>query len=62
MSHIIHRSLRAVPRTAVSAQGVWITDAQGHRYLDASGGAAAAAAVREGCRLALRSVQRDGRL
>ncbi len=40
MSHIIHRSLRAVPRTAVSAQGVWITDAQGHRYLDASGGAA----------------------
>ncbi len=40
MSHIIHRSLRAVPRTAVSAQGVWITDAKGHRYLDASGGAA----------------------
>jgi adenosylmethionine-8-amino-7-oxononanoate aminotransferase len=40
MSHIIHRSLRAMPRTAVSAKGVWITDAQGHRYLDASGGAA----------------------
>lgn len=40
MSHIIHRSLRAMPRTAVSAKGVWITDVQGHRYLDASGGAA----------------------
>lgn len=40
MSHIIHRSLRATPPVAVSAQGVWITDASGKRYLDASGGAA----------------------
>ncbi|MGH8788477.1 MAG: aspartate aminotransferase family protein [Cupriavidus necator] len=40
MSHIIHRSLRATPLSAVSAKGVHITDQQGRQYIDASGGAA----------------------
>lgn len=40
MTHIIHRSLHAVPLTAVSAQGAYITDASGKHYLDACGGAA----------------------
>ncbi|MDH0310046.1 aspartate aminotransferase family protein [Klebsiella pasteurii] len=40
MSQIIHRSLRTTPTVAVSAQGAYITDASGHRYLDACGGAA----------------------
>jgi adenosylmethionine-8-amino-7-oxononanoate aminotransferase len=40
MSNVIHRSLRSTPLTAASAQGVTITDSEGRRYLDASGGAA----------------------
>ncbi len=40
MSQIIHRSLRSTPPVAVSAQGAYITDAAGNRYLDACGGAA----------------------
>jgi adenosylmethionine-8-amino-7-oxononanoate aminotransferase len=40
MSQIIHRSLRHTPAVAASAQGVYITDASGKRYLDACGGAA----------------------
>ncbi|MCX8962911.1 aspartate aminotransferase family protein [Erwinia psidii] len=40
MSQIIHRSLRTTPATAVSAEGCYITDASGRRYLDACGGAA----------------------
>jgi adenosylmethionine-8-amino-7-oxononanoate aminotransferase len=40
MSHIIHRSLTGTPLVAAAAQGVWITDANGKRYLDACGGAA----------------------
>ena len=40
MSHIIHRSLRSVPRVAISAQGMLITDQAGKTYIDASGGAA----------------------
>lgn len=40
MSNVIHRCLRATPLTAASAQGVTITDSEGRRYLDASGGAA----------------------
>ncbi|HJV86435.1 MAG TPA: aspartate aminotransferase family protein [Noviherbaspirillum sp.] len=40
MSHIIHRSLRVVPPVAAGASGVYITDQQGKRYLDACGGAA----------------------
>src|SRR5476649_2747500 len=40
MSHIIHRNLRQPPPIAASAQGVYVRDSQGKRYLDASGGAA----------------------
>jgi adenosylmethionine-8-amino-7-oxononanoate aminotransferase len=40
MSHLIHRSLRAVPPVAVAEQGIEIIDRDGRRYLDASGGAA----------------------
>ena len=40
MSHIIHRSLATVPPVAVAGQGVELVDAQGRRYIDASGGAA----------------------
>ncbi|HSJ51084.1 MAG TPA: aminotransferase class III-fold pyridoxal phosphate-dependent enzyme [Actinomycetota bacterium] len=39
MSHVFHRVLtRELPR-AVRAEGVWIEDAAGRRYLDAAGGA-----------------------
>jgi adenosylmethionine-8-amino-7-oxononanoate aminotransferase len=39
VSHVFHRVLsRELPR-AVGAEGVWIEDAQGRRYLDAAGGA-----------------------
>jgi len=40
MSHIVHRSLRGVPRLAVGARGIEIFDDQGKAYIDASGGAA----------------------
>jgi adenosylmethionine-8-amino-7-oxononanoate aminotransferase len=40
MTHVIHRSLKATPPVAVSAQGMHITDSAGRRYLDACGGAA----------------------
>jgi len=39
-SHILHRQLRARYPLAASANGCFITDAGGRRYLDASGGAA----------------------
>jgi adenosylmethionine-8-amino-7-oxononanoate aminotransferase len=39
-THVIHRSLRATPPVAAGGEGVWLIDAQGKRYLDASGGAA----------------------
>ena len=39
-SKLLHRQLRGKYPIAVSAQGCWITDAAGRRYLDASGGAA----------------------
>jgi adenosylmethionine-8-amino-7-oxononanoate aminotransferase len=39
-THVVHRSLRATPPVAVGGEGVWLIDAQGKRYLDASGGAA----------------------
>jgi adenosylmethionine-8-amino-7-oxononanoate aminotransferase len=39
-SRILHRQLRGQYPFAVAAQGCWITDASGRRYLDASGGAA----------------------
>jgi adenosylmethionine-8-amino-7-oxononanoate aminotransferase len=40
MSKIVHRSLRGTLPYAVSAQGARITDREGKRYIDASGGAA----------------------
>jgi adenosylmethionine-8-amino-7-oxononanoate aminotransferase len=40
MSKIIHRSLRTTPPIAVGGEGVYLIDANGKRYLDASGGAA----------------------
>jgi adenosylmethionine-8-amino-7-oxononanoate aminotransferase len=40
MSHVFHRHLHHTPPVAVAASGVEIQDAQGRRYLDASGGAA----------------------
>ena len=40
MSHVMHRSLRAVPPVAVAAHGIEIVDSAGRRYIDASGGAA----------------------
>jgi len=39
-SKILHRQLRGQYPIAVAAQGCWITDASGKRYLDGSGGAA----------------------
>ena len=39
-TQVLHRHLHHLPPVAASAQGAWITDAQGKRYLDASGGAA----------------------
>jgi adenosylmethionine-8-amino-7-oxononanoate aminotransferase len=39
-THVLHRSLRAVPPIAASAQGIYITDTSGKRYIDASCGAA----------------------
>ena len=40
MTHILHRAANAVLPVAVSGSGVEIVDAEGNRYLDASGGAA----------------------
>src|ERR1700677_4741443 len=40
MTHLLHRSPNAVMPVAVSGSGVEIVDAEGRRYLDASGGAA----------------------
>jgi len=40
MTHILHRAANVVMPVAVSASGVEIVDAEGRRYLDASGGAA----------------------
>ncbi len=39
-SHVLHRQLHHALPTAVAAQGVTITDADGKTYIDASGGAA----------------------
>lgn len=40
MTRIIHRALDKRFPVAVGGQGVWLQDAQGKRYIDASGGAA----------------------
>jgi adenosylmethionine-8-amino-7-oxononanoate aminotransferase len=39
-THVFHRQLQRKPPVAVSGQGVYLTDAEGKPYLDASGGAA----------------------
>jgi len=39
-TRVLHRQLQHLPPRAVSGLGAWITDEQGRRYLDASGGAA----------------------
>lgn len=39
-SQVIHRHLHHTPPTAVRGEGIWLTDSEGRRYLDASGGAA----------------------
>ncbi|MEC7656588.1 MAG: aspartate aminotransferase family protein [Pseudomonadota bacterium] len=40
MSHVFHRQAKTVPRVAASGDGVYITDTEGNKFLDASGGAA----------------------
>jgi adenosylmethionine-8-amino-7-oxononanoate aminotransferase len=40
MTHILHRAANAVMPIAIAGSGVEIVDAEGRRYLDASGGAA----------------------
>ena len=39
-THVFHRSLLLTPPVAVKGEGVWLEDASGKRYIDASGGAA----------------------
>lgn len=39
MSHVFYRVLNRTLPTAVRAEGAWITDADGRRYLDGAGGA-----------------------
>jgi hypothetical protein len=39
MSHVFHRVLTRELPTAVKAEGVWVEDADGKRYLDGAGGA-----------------------
>ncbi|GED22096.1 aspartate aminotransferase family protein [Halomonas halmophila] len=40
MSHVFHRQLSHAYPTAVAGEGAYLIDAEGRRYLDASGGAA----------------------
>ena len=40
MSYVFHRDTRAEMPVVVRGDGIWIEDATGNRYLDASGGAA----------------------
>ena len=40
MSAILHRDFRHAPRHAAGGDGSYLIDAEGRRYLDASGGAA----------------------
>ncbi len=39
-TQVFHRHLQRTPPVAVSGKGIYLTDAQGRRYIDASGGAA----------------------
>jgi adenosylmethionine-8-amino-7-oxononanoate aminotransferase len=43
LTHVFHRHLRGTLPTAVGGEGVYLIDAAGKRYLDASGGAAVSA-------------------
>ena len=40
MTHVFHRHLRQTPPVAAGSHGMFIRDAEGREYLDASGGAA----------------------
>ena len=40
MTRILHRSIGPELPRAVAGDGIWITDAEGRRYIDGSGGAA----------------------
>ena len=40
MTHVLHRHLHHTPPVAVAGHGLWLRDAAGREYLDASGGAA----------------------
>ena len=40
MTHVLHRHLHVTPPAAVAGRGVFLVDANGQEYLDASGGAA----------------------
>jgi len=40
MTHVFHRHLRQTPPVAAGSKGLFIRDAEGREYLDASGGAA----------------------
>lgn len=40
VSAVLHRNLRSTPQLALKGDGVYLVDAEGRRYLDASGGAA----------------------
>ena len=39
-THVLHRQLQACPPTALGGKGVYLFDAEGRSYIDASGGAA----------------------
>jgi adenosylmethionine-8-amino-7-oxononanoate aminotransferase len=40
MTHVFHRTTRAVPPVAVAGEGITLIDSEGRRYIDASGGVA----------------------
>jgi len=40
MTHVFHRNTRAAPPVVARGEGIYVFDADGKRYLDASGGAA----------------------
>ena len=39
-THVFHRQLQTKPPVAARGEGIYLTDTQGHTYMDASGGAA----------------------
>jgi adenosylmethionine-8-amino-7-oxononanoate aminotransferase len=48
MSVILHRKADTVPPTVAQADGLWVTDSRGRRYLDAVSGGAAVSAIGHG--------------